>query len=88
MNLAHSLQGRQESLYMQGHNGNDSWIGALVGLLFVALMIWLVFYVVRALTKNNASTATTREPLDFAKERYAKGEITAKELTEIKKELK
>jgi uncharacterized membrane protein len=29
-----------------------------------------------------------RDPLDYAKERYAKGEITKEELADIKKELK
>ena len=65
----------------------DNWAGPLFGLVFLVLLALVTVYVVRALTRNQAATQT-REPLDIAKERYAKGEITKEELSEIKKELK
>ncbi len=52
----------------------------------VALIVWGVI----ALTKRGTSASDTpqkREPLDIAKERYAKGEISKEELEQIKKDL-
>ena len=52
----------------------------------VGLSVWGVV----ALAKRGTSTSDTtqkRDPLDIAKERYAKGEISKEELEEIKKNL-
>ncbi len=52
----------------------------------VALIVWGVI----ALTKRGTSASDTpqkREPLDIAKERYAKGEISKEELEQIRKTL-
>ncbi len=52
----------------------------------VGLIVWGVV----ALAKRGTSTSDTtqkRDPLDIAKERYAKGEISKEELKEIKKNL-
>jgi putative membrane protein len=69
--------------------GHDSWIGAVFGLLFFLLIVALAILVLKTVASGRTSVQPhTREPLDIAKERYAKGEITKDELTEMKKELK
>lgn len=60
-------------------------IGALV---FLVLMVVGIVLLVKLLNHSQKSDGSYRDPLDIAKERYAKGEITKVELAEIKKELK
>ena len=67
------------------------WAGgllmALVGIAFVALVIWGVV----RLTGHNGCCSTTavtkQSPIDIAKERYAKGEITKEQYEQIKRDL-
>lgn len=68
---------------------HGSWVGVVFGLLFFLLIVALAIYLFKAITSGHTSgQSQAREPLDIAKERYAKGEITKDELAEIKKELK
>jgi putative membrane protein len=68
---------------------HTSWVSAVFGLLFFLFLVIVVIYLLRALTgHHHTGHTTTREPLDIARERYAKGEITKDEFAEIKKELK
>ena len=58
----------------------------ILWVVIVGLIVWGVV----ALAKRGTSTSDTtqkRDPLDIAKERYAKGEISKEELKEIKKNL-
>ncbi len=58
----------------------------IVWVVIIALIVWGV----TALAKRGTSasgTAQKRNPLDIAKERYAKGEISKEEFEEIKKGL-
>ena len=48
----------------------------------IALIIWGI----KKLTQRDSSTSK-RDPLDIAKERYAKGEISEAEFNQIKKNL-
>ena len=64
----------------------DGWSAFWSILLFGILSlfaIWLVIQLIKFLIIKN-----TKTPLDIAKERYAKGEITKDELEEIKRNLK
>lgn len=72
------------------NNHHDSWIGAVFMLLIVLIIAGVAVYLIRAFAQNNSASNQTevRDPLDYARERYAKGEITKEELAEIKKELK
>lgn len=72
--------------YMSGMHGNE-WVGLIWMILLLAFVLVAGLAAWRFLTRNG-STSMGRDPLDIAKERYAKGEITKSELTEIKKELK
>lgn len=59
-------------------------------IIFWVVIIALVIWGVIALAKRSASTSDTpqqRDPLEIARERYAKGEISKEELDEIKKNL-
>ncbi len=49
----------------------------------IALVVWIIV----KLTKRSGIDAEKRNPLDIAKERYAKGEITKEEFDRIKKDL-
>ncbi len=73
--------------------GNWGWgMGLMIFLMIIfwggiiALVVWLI----TRLTRGNISGGGSREirsPLDIAKERYAKGEITKEEFDQIKKDL-
>ena len=61
-------------------------IGVLFMLLFWAGVIALIVWGIKALTKGGGSTAKSN-PLEIAKERYAKGEISKEEFEQMKKNL-
>lgn len=82
MHLAHMTHYNDSG--MPGHG--DSWLSGLFGLFVLLILVGLVVYIVRTLANNRTDTAP--DPLDIAKHRYAKGEITKDELADIKKELK
>lgn len=80
---------RYDGQFMDGYNHHDSWVGAVLTLLIVLIVAGVAIYLIRAFAQsNNTSQTDVRDPLDIAKERYAKGEITKEELADIKKELK
>jgi putative membrane protein len=66
------------------------WMGMGLGILimiifwagFIALITWIVVKLVRSGQKSSSES-----PLDIAKTRYARGEITKKEFEQIKKDL-
>jgi len=78
--------------FMNNYGGwGMGWAGgllmALVGIVFVVLVIWGFV----RLTGHNGCCATTtvtkQSPIDIAKERYAKGEITKEQYEQIKRDL-
>jgi len=48
----------------------------------IALIVWVITKLVR-----RGDSAPKRDPLDVAKERYAKGEISKEEFEQLKKDL-
>ena len=78
---------------MNGYDPNYGWIGPVWGLLSFIVFILVVVFVVRALSGHGRyyhhhwQQGEHRDPLDIAKERYAKGDITKEQLADIKKEL-
>ncbi len=68
---------------MMGFGGG--WM-ILIGIVIIGLIIWGVV----ALTRRGSSrpnAGENQDPLDIAKKRFAKGEISKKEFEQIKKDL-
>lgn len=61
---------------------NDAGLGFILNLLFLALLIAIIIWLIR---KNNFQTRTS---LDILKRRYANGDITKREYEQIKRDLK
>ena len=71
-----------------GHH-QDNWVHPFLTLLIVLIVAGVAVYLIKSVTQNNAHIEEEkRDPLDYAKERFAKGEISKEELSDIKKELK
>ena len=59
-------------------------IPGLLNVLFWGVIIALIIWIIIKINKNNTLT-TKQTPIDIAKERYARGEITKEQLKQIKK---
>ena len=77
------------------HDNVDQWsteniLELVVRLALVAVFVWAVVVLVNQIVKYLNSHASTDDlsPLDIAKQRLAKGEITKAEFEGLKKELK
>jgi len=68
-------------MYYIGHMGYFGWFGMI---LFWGAFIWLIVWLIN---KNKEQEPKEKTPLQIAKERYAKGEITKKQFDEMKKDL-
>ncbi len=64
------------------------FVAMAVGFLVWAALIYGVVLLVTKITKNNQSIQAVSEPLEVAKLRFAKGEITKDQYEEITKTLK
>jgi putative membrane protein len=69
---------------MMGFGGG--WM-ILIGIIIIGLIVWGVVALARHGTSKSNSDEK-EEPLEVAKKRYAKGEISKKEFEQIKKDLK
>ena len=58
----------------------------IIWVVIIALIVWGVIVLVRRGT-SVSDTPQKRDPLDIARERYARGEITKEEFEEIKRNL-
>jgi putative membrane protein len=78
---------------MMWHDGMGwGWMlfAGLLTLVFWGAIIALVVWGIKKVTEREDSrpkSAEKREPLDIAKERYAKGEVSREEFEQIKKDL-
>lgn len=69
-------------------NGNDwGWWGMAMMLFWAVLLIVVVIVVFRLLKNHEIGTTHKTDPLDIAKERYAKGEITKDQFEQLRKDL-
>jgi putative membrane protein len=68
-------------------NGNDWGWGVFMMLLWLVFLIVIVVIVVRLLKGHEIGTSHKASPIDFAKERYAKGEINREQFEQLKKDL-
>ena len=69
------------------HQGMGWWMvfGVVLMILFWAGVIWLVVWGIRRMSSHGTGSGQT--PLDIAKQRYARGEITKEQFEQIKKDL-
>ncbi len=76
----------QDHMYNWGYGG---WIMMIIGLVVLGLIIWGVVSFARTGTVGvgGGMMAPRREPMDIARERYARGEITKEQFEDIKKGL-
>ena len=70
------------------HDGVGWWMafGGIWMLLFWGGLIALIVWGISKLSKHEGSTSK-RDPLDIARERYARGNITREEFEQLKKDL-
>ena len=70
------------------HEGMGWWmaLGGIWMVIFWGGLIALIVWGIKKLTERGGSTFKDN-PLDVAKERYAKGEISQEEFNQIKKDL-
>ena len=62
------------------------WWMIIVWIIVIGLIVWGAIALVRY-TGSAKGTDQKRDPIDIAKERYARGEITREEYERIKKDL-
>lgn len=65
---------------------DNHWFTLVSFVVFVTIIGVALLMVYKIAMKTNAASQG-KEPLEIAKERYAKGEISKEELADIKKEL-
>ena len=65
------------------------WLWMLLWMAALVIIIGLVVWAVIAATRRGGGhdITTSRTPLDIAKERYARGEITREEFEQLKRDL-
>ncbi len=70
-------------------HGDVGWgwmtLGWVLMVMFWGSVIWLVVWSISRVTGGRASSSTT--PLDIAKARYARGEITKEQFESLKRDL-
>jgi len=68
--------------------GGGGWWWMLLWIVAAGAIIWfIVWATASAGRRGSPGGETPRTPLDIAKERYAKGEITREEFEQIKRDL-
>ncbi|MFH1283810.1 MAG: SHOCT domain-containing protein [bacterium] len=70
-----------------GHMMNFGYGGMFMWLLFLIAVGVIIYLVFQSTKTKNLDVASREAPLDIAKRRYAKGEITQEEFERIKKDL-
>ena len=68
-------------------DGNDWGFGVLMMVLWLLLIVAIIVLVMRLLGGHGNGTIHKADPLDIAKERYAKGELTKEQFEQVKKDL-
>ena len=72
--------------YMHGFSGPWMLLGGLGMVIFWGAIIGLIVWGISKVTRGGCCT-TDAGPLDVAKRRYARGELTREEFEQIKKDL-
>lgn len=75
--------------YFDGGMGWWMVFGGIIMVLFWGMIIALVVWGTRKLMQRESGSSTNkRSPIDIAKERYAKGEISKEEFEQIKSDIR
>jgi putative membrane protein len=71
------------------HDGMGWWMvfGGVWMIIFWGAVIALIVWGIKRLTRHSEAEFNKGNPVDIAKERYAKGEITKAQYEQIKKDL-
>ena len=69
-------------------NGNDWGWGIFMMFFWLLLLVIGAIVVIRLLSSHEVGHNHRTAPLDIAKERYAKGEVTKEQFEQLKKDLK
>jgi putative membrane protein len=67
--------------------GGGGWFMFIIGLLIIGLIVWAIVAASRGGRSMGMAQPRGQAPLDIAKERYARGEITKEQFDQIKKGL-
>ena len=71
--------------------GGMGWIGMILGFIFfIAIIVGIILFIVWLVKRTTHSVSEPKiesRALESLKERYAKGEITKEQYTEIRKDL-
>jgi putative membrane protein len=73
-----------------GNWGGYGWgmgFGWISMILFWALVIFVIVYIVQSLSRRAGQSIREESALDILKKRYAKGEVTKEEFEQIKDDL-
>lgn len=65
----------------------DGWYHLIGAGLFLLFLIAIALIVAQLVRRHGGRWAIYRDPIDIAKERYAKGEINKEQFIQIKKDL-
>ena len=74
-------------MWYWGSMGWWMWLGMALIVVFWGGIIALIVWGVKKATEHRGPEPTGRSPLDIAKERYARGEISKEQFEQIKKDL-
>jgi putative membrane protein len=69
-------------------SGNDWGWGIFMMLFWLMFLVFIIYVVIRLLRNHENSSNQKSNPIEIAKERYAKGEIKKDEFEQLKKDLK
>jgi putative membrane protein len=64
-----------------------SWVGPIVMIVFWALVVTAILFLIRYLAHQSRSSANDSSALAILKERYAKGEIDKEEFDQKRKDI-
>jgi putative membrane protein len=76
-------------MYFYGPTNGYYWgWGIVMGIIWLIFFIVIIYAIIRLFKHHNLVNPHLDDPLDIAKLRYAKGEITKEQFEQIKKDLK
>ena len=72
--------------YQPMHNAFLGW--GIIGMLFWLIVMVIIVIIISRVFRHTPDTTNHNTPLEIAKTRYAKGEISKEEFEQLRKDLK